>query len=212
MPKHALRRSIGYVIQNVGLLPHLTVSENIGIIAKISGYALPDTRIQELVSQMGLDSDLLTKYPDQLSGGQQQRVGIARALSTDPDLILLDEPFSALDNVTRNQLQDDFLHLSSLKEKTLIMVTHDVQEAFKVGDRIAMLNKGKLQQIDTPQNLLTNPANAFVSSFLKNDRLILFLRTVEVEGKTLLDHLSDTNLNRNEKHNLLVQAMSRFQP
>ena len=209
--KHELRRKIGYVIQDVGLLPHMTIEENIGLVNRISGNALAHERLLELTQLLALGDDLLDKSPNQLSGGQQQRVGIARALANDPTLVLMDEPFSALDNITRNQLQDDLLHMDSLREKTIILVTHDVQEAFKLADRIVLLNEGVIQQIDTPTNLLTAPANAFVRSFLANDRLSLYLQTASVDDQSLLELLSGDS-SEDKKKAALTQVLKKYQP
>ncbi len=207
---HTLRRNIGYVIQDVGLLPHMTVEKNISIVNKITNKPLQKERLDDLMELTGLPSELLSKHPSQLSGGQQQRVGIARALANDPDLILMDEPFSALDNITRSQLQDDFLKLKILKDKTIIIVTHDVQEAFKLGDRIVLLNQGEVQQFDTPMELLLNPANEFVSSFLNKDRLILLLQNQLIGGRSAMDALKDSEISDTEKNSILSQILSSY--
>lgn len=160
----------------------------------------------------GLTTDLLAKYPSQLSGGQQQRVGIARALANDPDIILMDEPFSALDNIVRNELQDDFLSIPELNEKTIILVTHDVQEAFKLADRIALIGRGELQQLGTPTELLTQPSNEFVSSFLKKDRLFLFLQSHLINGITLSEYLNNDSINPVEKKEKLTEVLHSYKP
>ncbi|MEM9340140.1 MAG: ATP-binding cassette domain-containing protein, partial [Bacteroidota bacterium] len=175
--KEALRRKMGYVIQHTGLLPHLTVQKNIELVGKVVGQQVPPPKINELLSLIGLAEDVLPKYPRELSGGQQQRIGIARALATEPSIVLMDEPFSALDNVTRGQLQDDFLTLKHLENKTILMVTHDIPEAFKLGDRIVLLHDGAIQQVGPPLTLLNNPANQMVSDFLNKDRFILGLES-----------------------------------
>ena len=182
-----LRRNIGYVIQQAGLFPHLTVAQNIEIVPQLKGWdkAKRQDRARELLSLLGLSSSLSDRLPKALSGGQQQRIGIARALAADPGLVLLDEPFGALDPITRRNIQNEFLRLPALKEKTLIMVTHDVQEAFRLGDQIALLDEGKLQQLGTPKELLFSPANPFVKSFFDPQRLSLQLSTV-----TLADLIS----------------------
>lgn len=205
--KHTLRRKIGYVIQDVGLLPHMTIKENISLVNRIDKNPFSNEKLNELIELTGLSEDLLKKYPSQLSGGQQQRVGIARALANDPTLILMDEPFSALDNITRNQLQDDFLNLKTLNQKTIILVTHDVQEAFKLGDRIILLNEGVIQQIGTPGELLTNPDNEFVESFLAKDKLILFLQNQQID--TILN---DPSIDPSEKRKRLNEALNSFEP
>ena len=166
-----LRRRIGYVIQKGGLLPHLTVAKNIGLLCKLEGWT--SNRIQERVSEL-LDlvnmpaKDYAHRYPSELSGGQQQRVGVARALALDPRYILMDEPFGALDPITREGLHEEFLRLKQEVGKTIVMVTHDLQEAFKLGDRIALMDKGKLVQIGTESDFHQEPANQFVKDFVKN--------------------------------------------
>ncbi len=185
----------------------MTVKENISLVNRIDKKSFPSEKLNELIELTGLSKDLLMKYPSQLSGGQQQRVGIARALANDPALILMDEPFSALDNITRNQLQDDFLNLKTLNQKTIILVTHDVQEAFKLGDRIVLLNEGVIQQIGTPVELLTNPVNEFVASFLAKDKLILFLQNQQID--TLLN---DPSIDPGEKRKQLNEALNSFEP
>jgi len=174
-----LRRGIGYVLQNTGLFPHYTISENMAVVPKLLNRdeAKITTRINELIEKLHLPADLLQSYPAQLSGGQQQRVGLARALMADPPVLLMDEPFGALDNVTRAKIQSEFKQLDELTRKTIIMVTHDVQEAFELGDRICLMDKGRIMQIGTPAELLFNPANNFVSDFLDGQRLALELKT-----------------------------------
>ncbi|MEO9485444.1 MAG: ATP-binding cassette domain-containing protein [Ekhidna sp.] len=205
---HTLRRKIGYVIQDVGLLPHLNIEQNISLVNQIDQHPLKKDRLIELVQFTGLSTKLLSKHPSQLSGGQQQRVGIARALANDPSLILMDEPFSALDNITRNQLQDDFLRIPALKEKTIVLVTHDVQEAFKLGDRIALLNQGQIQQFGSPFELLTHPINDFVRSFLNKDRLALFLQNHKIDNRTIEELINDESIGQEEKHTILTRALS----
>jgi len=207
LEKHVLRRNIGYVIQDVGLLPHLNIQDNISMVNRIDKNPLSTDRLKKLLELTGLEEDLLSKQPSQLSGGQQQRVGIARALANDPDLILMDEPFSALDNITRNQLQDDFLSLEVLNSKTIIMVTHDVQEAFKLGDRIVLLNEGVIQQVGTPEQFLTNPTNAFVESFLAKDKLQLFLHQQQIP-----ELLDDPTIDASQKKKRLNEALKSLLP
>lgn len=201
-----LRRNIGYIIQDVGLLPHLTLQKNIELVSRISSNSLSNDRLIELLKLVNLDADLLARKPDELSGGQQQRVGIARALANDPEIILMDEPFSALDNITRNQLQEDFLNLDILQNKTIVLVTHDIQEAFKLGDRIVLLNEGEIQQIGTPLELLNSPSNDFVSSFLEKDRLVLALQSQQHEGTPLIELLKDHSVSNEDK----IQLSSEF--
>lgn len=167
---YAARLKMGYVIQDVGLFPHLNVFENISIMGRMLGLKKEERekRVEELLALVGLDSDLFwNKYPSQLSGGEAGRVGVARALMLDPPCLLMDEPFGALDPITRAQLQDDFLKLEGLLKKTVVLVTHDVREAFKLAGRIAILSRGRLIQCDTPETIRSHPANNFVKAFLQ---------------------------------------------
>ena len=178
-----LRRGIGYVIQNVGLFPHQTVEANIGTVPRLYGRDRKwiRARSQELLELVGLDTSYAKRYPSSLSGGQRQRVGLARALAADPPLLLMDEPFSAIDPIVRARLQDEFLRLQREVRKTVVFVTHDVDEAIKLGDRIAILRQGgKLAQYDTPQAILERPADEFVAQFVGADRALkaLALRTL----------------------------------
>lgn len=178
-----LRRKIGYAVQHIGLFPHMTISENICIVPSLLKWDKKDieSRSDELLKMVGLNPDeFRNRYSSQLSGGQRQRVGVARAIAQDPPIILMDEPFGALDPITREQLQDEFLDLKSKIQKTIIFVTHDVLEAVRMGDRIALLDEGKLQQISTPRELVENPANDFVQQFLGKHcfQLSLLTRTI----------------------------------
>ncbi len=177
-----LRRNIGYVLQNTGLFPHYTISQNIAVVPKLLKWsnAQISQRTEELLCKLHLPTDLLDKYPRQLSGGQQQRVGLARALMTDAPVLLMDEPFGALDNITRANIQSEFKQLDELQRKTIVMVTHDVQEAFELGDRIAIMDKGSIVQLGTPAELLFKPVNTFVSDFLRSQRLQLELKAVHL--------------------------------
>lgn len=169
-----LRRNMGYVIQQTGLFPHMTVRDNIEIIPKATHMTPEDikTRTCELMEMVGLDSDeFLNRYPTELSGGQQQRVGVARAFATDPDIILMDEPLSALDPITRAGLQDELIDLQSRFKKTIVFVTHDMDEAIKIADKICIMDKGHIIQYDTPENILKHPANEFVSQFVGAKRI-----------------------------------------
>jgi osmoprotectant transport system ATP-binding protein len=177
-----LRRSIGYVLQNNGLFPHYTIAQNIAVVPQLLKWDQQriSNRTQELLQKLHLPANLLNQYPHQLSGGQQQRVGLARALMADAPVLLMDEPFGALDNITRASIQAEFKALDELQRKTMVMVTHDVQEAFELGNRIAIMDKGKLVQLGTPAELLFKPANAFVINFLQSQRLQLELKTVSL--------------------------------
>ncbi|MGV8981774.1 ABC transporter ATP-binding protein [Clostridium sp.] len=169
-----LRRKMGYVIQQTGLLPHMTVGENIGLIPRLEKW--PEDKIvkrtNELFKMVGMDPEkYVDRYPCELSGGQQQRIGVARAWATNPDIILMDEPFSALDPITRNQLQDELFNLQKEFKKTIIFVTHDMDEALKLGDRICIMKDGNILQFDTPEEILNNPANDFVEEFIGKNRI-----------------------------------------
>jgi osmoprotectant transport system ATP-binding protein len=178
-----LRRGIGYVIQNVGLFPHQTVETNIGTVPRLYGRDRKwiRDRARELLELVGLDPSYAKRYPSSLSGGQRQRVGLARALAADPPLLLMDEPFSAIDPIVRARLQDEFLRLQREVRKTVVFVTHDVDEAIKIGDRMAILREGgKLAQYDSPAAILGQPADDFVAQFVGADRALkaLALRTL----------------------------------
>jgi osmoprotectant transport system ATP-binding protein len=167
-----LRRSIGYVIQQVGLFPHYTVEANIGVVPRLYGEsrAWTKARSAELLELVGLDQSYAKRYPSQLSGGERQRVGLARALAANPPLMLMDEPFGAIDPIVRSRLQDEFLRLQGELRKTVVFVTHDIDEAIKLGDRIAILREGGvLAQYDTPAAVLANPVDKFVADFVGLD-------------------------------------------
>jgi len=178
-----LRRGIGYVLQNNGLFPHYTVGENIAIVPQLLKWDKTKTghRVNELLEKLHLSKDYLSAYPNELSGGQQQRVGLARALVADPPVLLMDEPFGALDNVTKAKIHAEFKALDELKKKTIIMVTHDVHEAFELGDQICLMDAGKIVQQGTPSDLLFKPKNKFVRDFLKEQRLQLEFRSVTLK-------------------------------
>lgn len=169
-----LRRNIGYVIQNTGLFPHMSIKENLELIPKLKGEA-PDRIVEKterLLEMVGLNpKEYLHRFPKELSGGQQQRVGVARAFSTDSDIILMDEPFSALDPVTRSSLQEELFQMQKEFNKTIIFVTHDMDEAIKIADKICLLKDGDILQYDTPENILKNPADDFVESFIGKRRV-----------------------------------------
>lgn len=169
-----LRRNMGYVIQQAGLLPHLTIGDNIALIPSIEKMEKDKlhTKVIELLELVGLDPDIyINKYPNQLSGGEQQRIGVARAFVMDPDVILMDEPFSALDPITKTQLQDEIFNIQQNYKKTIIFVTHDMDEALKLGDRICIMNGGHVVQFDTPSEILKNPINDFVRDFVGKNRI-----------------------------------------
>jgi osmoprotectant transport system ATP-binding protein len=187
-----LRRGIGYVIQHVGLFPHMTVADNVATVPRLLGWprARQNARTAELLDLVGLESAYGKRYPAQLSGGQRQRVGLARALAADPPLMLMDEPFGALDPITRDRLQLEFLRLHEEVRKTVIFVTHDIDEAIKLGDRIAIMREGGvLAQYDTPDRLLAHPADDFVARFVGADRGLkrLALRRLDEIGLEPID-------------------------
>ncbi len=168
------RRKIGYVIQQAGLFPHMTIAGNISTVPRILRWPKEtiDSRVDELLKLVDLEpSEFRNRYPAQLSGGQQQRVGLARALAANPDVMLLDEPFGAIDAITRINLQDELLKIYRASKKTYLFVTHDITEAFKLGSRVLIMDKGKIQQFDTPQNIAKNPANDFVISLLRSAKV-----------------------------------------
>lgn len=169
-----LRRNIGYVIQQTGLFPHMTIRENIEIIQRVEKVDknFIEKKTYELMDMVGLNpEEYLDRYPTELSGGQQQRIGVARAFATEPEVILMDEPFSALDPITRLQLQDELIDLQSKLRKTIVFVTHDMDEAIKIADKICIMNKGEIVQYDTPENILKNPCDDFVSEFIGKNRI-----------------------------------------
>jgi osmoprotectant transport system ATP-binding protein len=179
-----LRRRIGYVIQQVGLFPHMTVADNIATVPRLIGWPEQriSSRIDELLNLVGLNpAQLRRTYPHQLSGGQRQRIGVARALAADPPVMLMDEPFGAIDPIARGRLQDEFKEILRRVRKTIVIVTHDLDEAIKMGDRIAIMKEGRLVQHDTPDAVLARPANDFVEAFVGRDRSLkrLGLRTVD---------------------------------
>jgi osmoprotectant transport system ATP-binding protein len=181
-PAAELRRGIGYAIQQVGLFPHRTVAQNIATVPGLLGWERERiaARVDELLELIGLDPEMADRFPSQLSGGQQQRVGVARALAADPPLLLMDEPFGAIDPVTRARLQDELLALQDRLRKTIVFVTHDIDEAMKLGDRVAVLRDGGvLAQYATPDELIASPADDFVEEFVGADRMIARLERLK---------------------------------
>ncbi|BDG81589.1 MULTISPECIES: choline ABC transporter ATP-binding protein OpuBA [Bacillus] len=169
-----LRRKIGYVIQQIGLFPHMTIQQNISLVPKLLKWPEQQRkeRARELLKLVDMGPEYLDRYPHELSGGQQQRIGVLRALAAEPPLILMDEPFGALDPITRDSLQEEFKKLQKTLHKTIVFVTHDMDEAIKLADRIVILKGGEIVQIGTPDDILRNPANAFVEEFIGKERLI----------------------------------------
>ena len=173
-----LRQSMGYVIQEIGLFPNKTIGQNIAVVPKILNWDRQriNERIGELLRMVNLDPDTFRdRYPAELSGGQQQRIGVARGLAADPDILLMDEPFGAIDPINRERIQDEFMRLQGKLKKTVVFVSHDIHEAIKVGDKIALFQEGQLVQYDTPETLLTQPANKFVADFVGADRTLKVL-------------------------------------
>ncbi|MCG8384761.1 MAG: ABC transporter ATP-binding protein [Cytophagales bacterium] len=190
---HLLRRKIGYVIQQVGLFPHYSIAENIGLVPVLLQWDKTriDRRVMELLDLVGLPHQLKDRRPVQLSGGQQQRVGIARALAADPGIILMDEPFGALDPITRRDIRSEFKALAKSMDKTVVLVTHDVQEAFELADHVCLMDHGKVQQIGPAEDLLFSPANNFVEQFFAADYMELELLTAKLAD--LVPHLPPAN-------------------
>jgi osmoprotectant transport system ATP-binding protein len=184
-----LRLKMGYVIQRTGLFPHQTIGENVATVPRLWGWdrARIKRRVDELLELVGLDpGGYRDRYPHQLSGGQQQRVGFARALGADPPILLMDEPFGAVDRITRERLQNEFLRIQRTLNKTVVFVTHDIDEAVRVGDRIALLNFGaKVEQYATPAEILGQPANEFVTGFLGHERVLKLLAVTSIEPASL---------------------------
>jgi len=178
----ALRRQIGYVIQEVGLFPHYTIEKNIRLVPELLGWGSDriDQRVDELLEKIHIPPEMKDRYPDALSGGQQQRIGLARALAADPDIVLMDEPFGALDPIIRSGMQQEFLHLEGLAGKTILLVTHDMLEAAILADRLCLMDKGSVQQEGTLKDLLFSPANPFVEQFLDPHRDELEMRAVKM--------------------------------
>lgn len=192
MDVNQLRRNIGYVIQQVGLFPHMTIWENVSIVLRLRGEKtdLRRRRADEMLELVGLrPREFGDRYPRQLSGGQQQRVGVARALAADPPIVLMDEPFGAVDPVTRKQLQRELRRIQSELKKTIVFVTHDISEAFILGDRIVLMNKGRVVQDDTPANILRFPSDTFVSDFIGEDsglQSLQYLKLQEIAGPAIM--------------------------
>ena len=184
-----LRRGIGYVLQNAGLLPHFSVVDNIATVPVLNGVPRAQARgaALELMDVVGLDRALAHRYPSQLSGGQQQRVGVARALAVDPNILLMDEPFGAVDPIVRKELQAETLRLQEELDKTVVFVTHDIDEAFLLGDQVVILEKGaQIAQVGSPSEIIENPASEFVASFIGTERGARALRAKKTAHRTVL--------------------------
>ena len=216
VPPEELRRNIGYVLQHNGLFPHYTIAENIGIVPRLLKWPQQKiaNRISDLLEQVHLPHDILSLYPQQLSGGQQQRIGLARALAADPPVLLMDEPFGALDAITRNSITKEFSRLEVLKNKTIVLVTHDIREAFELGDRILLMDKGKIVQQGKPTELLFHPENQFTTDFFSSQKMQLELNAVLL--KDIFRHLgneitSDNDFSFTDESTSLWEAIELLQ-
>ena len=209
-----LRRKIGYAIQQIGLFPHRTIAENIATVPSLLGWdkGRIRSRVDELLELVGLDpNDYRSRYPAELSGGQQQRVGVARAMAADPPIMLMDEPFGAVDPITRERLQDEFLNIQQNIKKTIVFVTHDIDEAIKMGDKIVILKEGGiLAQYDTPENILAAPNSEFVSSFVGTDRVLKMLSLLCVSDAELDPPNGNGELPRLDARMSLKDALSEL--
>jgi osmoprotectant transport system ATP-binding protein len=209
-----LRRKIGYAIQQIGLFPHRTIASNVATVPNLVGWDKERvaSRVDELLDLVGLPPDQYRdRYPAELSGGQQQRVGVARALAADPPIMLMDEPFGAVDPITRDRLQNEFLNIQQDIKKTIVFVTHDIDEAIKMGDKIAILKEGGvLAQYDTPENILANPGSDFVSSFVGTDRVLKRLSLMQVRDMDLDPVNGGDNLPRISDKLTLKDALSEI--
>lgn len=189
-----LRRNIGYVIQQIGLFPHLTISQNISYVLDLQKISEGKQieRAEELITLVGLDSSFLNRYPGELSGGQKQRIGVARAIAADPEIILMDEPFGAVDEIVRKSLQEELKQLQKRLKKTIVFVTHDIDEAIKLGDRIIIMNQGQIEQGGSAEDFLFHPANDFIKEFLGLKNFTSYLSQVNIS------HVLSECVNNNE--------------
>jgi osmoprotectant transport system ATP-binding protein len=190
-----LRRNIGYVIQQIGLFPHLTISQNISYVLDLQKITDEKQieRAEELITLVGLDSSFLNRYPGELSGGQKQRIGVARAIAADPEIILMDEPFGAVDEIVRKSLQEELKQLQKRLKKTIVFVTHDIDEAIKLGDRIIIMNQGQIEQGGSAKDFLFHPANDFIKEFLGLKNFTSYLSQVNIS------HVLSECLNNNDE-------------
>lgn len=209
-----LRRSMGYVIQQTGLFPHMSIKENIEIIPVLEKRNKEEIseKTYELMKMVGLDNSFLDRYPTQLSGGQLQRIGVARAFATDPEIILMDEPFSALDPITRSQLQDELLFLQAKLKKTIVFVTHDMDEAVKLADRICIMKDGMIVQYDTPEQIMKNPVNDYVANFVGKNRIwanpqYIIARDIMIDAFAVPEELSCLKAIDQMRHKHVNSAM-----
>ncbi len=204
-----LRRSIGYVIQQIGLFPHMTIRENIALVPKLLKW--PESkraaRAEELLELVNMPPEYLDRYPHELSGGQQQRIGVLRALAAEPPLILMDEPFGALDPITRDSLQAEFKHLQKTLGKTIVFVTHDMDEAIKLADKIVIMKGGRIVQQGSPDEILHHPANEFVENFIGKERLLQAKQSIQTVGQIMLKNPVKIDVNSTLKE--AVQTMKK---
>jgi osmoprotectant transport system ATP-binding protein len=207
-----LRRQMGYVIQDIGLFPNKTIAENVAVVPKLLGWPKDkiQARVEELLTMVRLDPDIYqNRYPAELSGGQQQRVGVARGLAADPEILLMDEPFGAIDPINREQIQDEFLKLQEKLNKTIAFVSHDIHEAIKMGDKIALFEKGRLIQYERPEVLLTQPKNKYVSDFVGADRALKVLGIIKV--KDVYNPKPDNVVQSSDMAQTVLNAMEQEQ-
>jgi osmoprotectant transport system ATP-binding protein len=207
-----LRRQMGYVIQDIGLFPNKTIAENVAVVPKLLGWPKDkiQARVEELLTMVRLDPDIYqNRYPAELSGGQQQRVGVARGLAADPEILLMDEPFGAIDPINREQIQDEFLKLQEKLNKTIAFVSHDIHEAIKMGDKITLFEKGRLIQYERPEVLLTQPKNKYVSDFVGADRALKVLGIIKV--KDVYNPKPDNVVQSSDMAQTVLNAMEQEQ-
>lgn len=210
-----LRKGIGYVVQSIGLFPHMTVKENIATVPKLMKWKEEKikSRVVELLDMVGLSSEVfMNKYPHELSGGEAQRVGVARALAANPPIVLMDEPFGAVDPLNRKMLQNEFLKIQKNLKKTIVFVTHDVEEAIRMGDRIAIMNEGRLEEYDTPEGLILNNQNKFVKDFLGGEYALKLLRkydltnVVNLSGQGTAEKCVSASTNLQEALSMMIEC------
>ena len=203
-----LRRSIGYVIQQIGLFPHMSIEDNIGYVLNIKKVSKQERnkKAKELIELVGLSSEYLKKYPRELSGGQNQRVGVARALASNPDIILMDEPFGAVDDITRRVLQEEILKLQERLKKTIVFVTHDIDEAFKLGSRIVLFDNGKIVQQGSRKEMIFNPINKFVEDFFGTKNFTAYLNVTPIRD-VMIQSFEEKSVPRVKEDSSLMEGI-----
>ena len=204
-----LRRSIGYVIQQIGLFPHMNIEDNISFVLNIKKVPKEEmrNRAKELIDLVGISEEYLKKYPRELSGGQKQRIGVARALASNPDIILMDEPFGAVDEITRKTLQDEIVKLHKSLKKTIVFVTHDIDEAFKLGSRIVLFDNGSIVQQGTKEDMLFNPKNLFVENFFGIKNFTAYLNSTSVSDVMYPPELAKKSIHMVKENYSLIEAI-----